>query len=133
MSERWVPIPEHEGYEVSSLGQVRNAITGHVLALLDHDRGYVQVHLGRRARNRYVHRLVCAAFNGPPPPDMVRPQADHRNFDRTDNRPENLRWLPGFLNAWRWKDHEDPAPADWQPPTPEQSAALDRRLEAAGW
>ena len=36
-----------------------------------------------------VNVLVCLAFHGPRPDDH---DAAHWNGDRTDNRPENLRW-----------------------------------------
>jgi hypothetical protein len=37
-------------------------------------------------------RLVCYTFNGPPPADMEKPKAAHKNGDRTDNRAINLKW-----------------------------------------
>lgn len=43
-----------------------------------------------------VHRIVCTAFKGKPETeDMV---VDHINTIRTDNQPENLRWLTRFEN-----------------------------------
>lgn len=133
MAEQWRPVPGHERYEVSDLGRVRNARTGYVLALIPHSEGYVMVHLGRRARCQLVHRLVCAAFHGPPPATMPRPHADHIDFDPTNNRPSNLRWLPHYLNEWRWKGYGDPTDPEAAALSAEQSAALDRELEAAGW
>ena len=44
-----------------------------------------------------VHQVVCTAFNGQPPlPNMV---VDHRDCNRSNNRPENLRWLTRLQNA----------------------------------
>ena len=41
--------------------------------------------------------MVCTAFHGPAPyPDMV---VDHRDTNRCNNRPENLRWLTRLENA----------------------------------
>jgi hypothetical protein len=50
-----------------------------------------------------VARLVCLAFNGPPPPD--KPICMHINENPMNNRPENLEWgtqkenlnAPGFI------------------------------------
>ncbi len=80
-------IPGHEGYEVSDHGRVRNARTLHVLSP---GRGkYLQVTLGNRAKNKYVHHLVLMAFVGPRPDGM---ECLHRNSDNYDNRLENLHW-----------------------------------------
>ena len=54
-----------------------------------------------RGKTYKVHRLVCEAFNGPPPEGAV---CMHINEDYRDNRPENLCWgsqkenlnAPGF-------------------------------------
>lgn len=133
LAEQWRTIAGHERYEVSDLGRVRNVETGRVLALIPHNKGYLKVWLGR-ARLAYVHRLVCEAFHGPPPDDGLPYHADHRNFRPTDNRASNLRWLPRHLNDFRWKGYEEiEDPPEWVALSPEEEAALDRKLEAAGW
>ena len=44
-----------------------------------------------------VHQVVCTAFHGPAPyPEMV---VDHRDANRCNNRPENLRWVTRLENA----------------------------------
>lgn len=50
----------------------------------------VSIRIDKQERKFRVHRLVCAAFHGPPPPD--KPFACHNNGCSSDNRPENLRW-----------------------------------------
>jgi hypothetical protein len=44
-----------------------------------------------------IHRIVCSAFNGPPPTDQH--VVDHIDTNRANNRPENLRWLTRLENA----------------------------------
>ena len=44
-----------------------------------------------------VHQVVCTAFHGPAPEgDMV---VDHKDTNRCNNRPENLRWVTRLENA----------------------------------
>lgn len=129
-AEEWLPVAWPDGYEVSNLGRVRNARTGLVLSLLRHNDGYLNVKLGRK-RREYVHRLVCEAFNGPPPRRYYH--ADHRDFDRTNNTPGNLRWLPPSLNEWRWKGSEWDIADDYDPMSAAEADQIDAELEAAGW
>lgn len=56
-----------------------------------------------RGKNYKVARLVCEAFNGPPPDKKA--VCMHMDEDSRNNRPENLQWetqkqnmnAPGFL------------------------------------
>ena len=41
-------------------------------------------------------KLILRAFVGPPPPD--KPEVDHINRNKQDDRPENLRWVDRFEN-----------------------------------
>lgn len=138
-SEIWRSIPSAPAYEASDAGRIRNAATGHVLSLLAHPRGYLQVHLGGRRRNQLVHRLVCEAFHGIP--ESPTHHADHLDFDKTNNRPGNLRWLAAHLNTGRqvrwgrrgWEVEDPSVPEDHTPLTDAERARLDAALAAAGW
>jgi hypothetical protein len=87
--ERWLRVVDAPSYEVSNLGRVRNVATGHILRPRIHSHGYHRIAIGA-AREEYIHRLVCTAFNGPCPDGF---QCDHINRDRSDNRAQNLRWV----------------------------------------
>lgn len=100
--ERWLPVRGYEGlYEVSDLGRVRSldrivsgprTWRGRILTPTLNNVGYLGVMLSDGIRGvvlRRVHRLVLDAFCRPPRPGE---QANHRDFNKTNNRLENLEW-----------------------------------------
>lgn len=90
--ERWRPAVGYPGYEVSTKGRVRNALTGEVLRGFPNWDRFLEVELAVNLVYRtwvLVHELITATFLGPPGPDQV---AVHKNGKKRDNRPENLAW-----------------------------------------
>jgi hypothetical protein len=69
--EQWRDVVGFEGkYRVSNRGRVQNVRSGRFLRGSPNAGGYVVVRLAaERGRGTlfYLHRLVCRAFNGPPP------------------------------------------------------------------
>lgn len=113
MQEEWRPAPGWEGlYEVSDLGRVRSLprvitvrrkdgdrpkpISGRIMKQRLHS-GYPVVKLrdAPRAEKVLIHRLVCEAWHGPCPEGL---ECAHNDGDRTNNRPENLRWTTHLNN-----------------------------------
>lgn len=138
--EEWRATTRHPRYEVSSLGRVRNTATGRVLKASVTSRGYLKVCLGKQ--QPYVHQLVAEAFHGPRP--SLSEQVDHLNFDRTDNRASNLRWLPLLVNCVRWQDRtsdgrnvwstpDSPPPEEHEPMSELEWQESARELREAGW
>lgn len=74
-------------HEVSDMGRVRNADTGHILALTRTKRGYMTV--GVFKGQRKVHRLVLEAFVGPCPDGA---ETRHLDGNSRNNRLDNLVW-----------------------------------------
>jgi hypothetical protein len=104
-SEAWRPIVGYEGwYEVSDHGRVRRvaggmgARVGKVVALGTTNRGYrrVVLHRRRQTKGRLVHHLVLEAFVGPRPAGH---ECNHKDGDKTNNRPSNLEWVTKSGNA----------------------------------
>jgi hypothetical protein len=85
------PIPGFEGYAVTDDGRVYSHLSGKFLKATPSSNGYLAVYLRQDGKYhaRYVHRLVMHAFAPPSSPDLV---VNHKNFDRTDNRLDNLEW-----------------------------------------
>ena len=90
MKEIWKQIP-NSVYSISNTGKVRNNKTTRILKPIKDKDGYLKVNLyilGNR-RTYTIHRLVAQAFI--PNPDN-KPQVNHINGSKTDNRVINLEW-----------------------------------------
>lgn len=111
MEEIWKPIKGYEGlYEVSNLGRVKSLpksveqyygykITNERLLKQSPDKkGYMMVWLykNKKRETMKVHRLVADAFI---PNPQCKPQIDHINTVKTDNRVCNLRWCTEKENS----------------------------------
>lgn len=88
MAETWRFAYEHPDYMVSSLGKVLSLKRRKLIASFD-NHGYCRVVLNSKAIS--LHRLVLLTFKGEPPPGFRH--ANHKNFDRADNRLVNLEWV----------------------------------------
>lgn len=99
--EQWRDVVGYEGkYRVSDGGRIENVRSGRLLRGSPNSGGYVLVRLtAERGRSRvfYLHRLVCRAFNGPPPsPAHV---VNHLSGQKLDCRAANLAWCTRAENC----------------------------------
>jgi len=101
----WKPVVGYEGfYEVSDEGCLRSVDRevrykssgtmirrGRPMKLNTNRYGYVDVKLGKEGieTSHLMHRLVAMAFLENP---EAKPQVNHKNGNKGDNRLENLEW-----------------------------------------
>jgi hypothetical protein len=103
--EIWKEIPEHKGYEVSNLGQVRSYFNNSGIIVANYkilkqivtEKNYRRVLLRKNKKKRiwFVHRVVMLAFVGKIPNKM---EVNHINGIKSDNRLENLEYVTRSQN-----------------------------------
>ena len=104
---RWIPGFEQK-YMISSLGFVKNIKTNRLLQARITNKGYNRSRLYKNSTNIKdypVHRLVANAFI-PNPQD--KPYVNHKNFNKLDNRAENLEWVTPQENSFYTNEHNGP-------------------------
>lgn len=137
-AEEWREVSGYPAYEVSNHGRVRRCVgargwgAGHILKPAAAHSGHLYVMLSDgngSARKQFVHRLVAAAFLGPPP--FQGAFALHHDDVPTNNRPGNLYWGTHQENLRDAKlNRKRPAPArkrGAQPGEANHSAVLTER------
>ena len=87
--EEWKEIQDYPNCQVSSEGRVEQ--DGKLRPLYKNKDGYMVVNIGKgKSRKQFrVNRLVASAFI--PNPEN-KPQVNHKNSVRCDDRVENLEW-----------------------------------------
>ena len=93
-------------YEVSNFGRIRHFKTKHVVKLEKEERGYCRLSLKIHGVKKHfaIHRLVAIAFI--PNPEN-KPQVDHIDCNKENNRVDNLRWVTNQENSDARKENKN--------------------------
>lgn len=90
--EQWKEVKDYKGYYVSTLGRVYSSKTRRVIKPWIDSKGHyllVALSINGVKKNKSVHRLVAQAFieNA-----NNLPEVNHIDFDKKNNKLENLEW-----------------------------------------
>ena len=90
-------IEGYKNYLIYDDGRVYNKKYNRFLKHIINSKGYYQIKLceNSKQKSHKIHRLIAIHYI--PNPEN-KPEVDHINRDRSDNRIENLRWSTGSEN-----------------------------------
>jgi len=111
--ENWIEIPDYMDYaEVSDQGRVRTLdrivahkrygtmmLKGKILHTSQNRKGYLRTNLNTNGKteSHLIHRLVARAFL--PPQPTPEHQINHKDGDKTNNKPSNIEWVTAQGNS----------------------------------
>lgn len=95
--EIWKVMKEHNNYEVSNFGKIRNIKTKRILKTTKNNKGYERfiIYIDKKPKCFYVHRVV--ANNYLDNPNNYK-EVNHKDENKSNNCINNLEWCDGLYN-----------------------------------
>lgn len=88
MEEIWKDVPDTNGrYEASTLGRIRFKDSGRFVSYSNSTSHYDKCAINRKSIK--VHRIIAKTFL---PPIEGKNEVNHKDFNRKNNRVDNLEW-----------------------------------------
>ena len=86
-----------DDYEITRDGIVINKHTGRILKLQPNGKGYLRFSIRENGKLKFlfVHRLVAKMYV---PNPYNKPQVNHIDGDKKNNRADNLEWVTNYEN-----------------------------------
>lgn len=101
MIEVWKDIPGHVNYQASNLGRIKSLRSGRTLKPFIKKNGYVYISLGASVRKE-LHYFIAVTFLGP---RINKAEVNHKDFNRSNNKLENLEWVSRNQNRQHSLNH----------------------------
>ena len=104
MKEIWKDVPLFEGlYSVSNYGKVKSLIKNKEIGFIGKD-NYIKVSLYNNGTilSTHAHHLVARLFVSNPD---NKPCVNHKDFNRRNNRADNLEWVTPAENTYYSKNN----------------------------
>ena len=102
MAEQFRDIPGFPGLQATSYGRIIGRLGKEIgtptpkYVVISSRPGVKVKGQPRKQLTQSRGRLILLAFVGPPPPD--KPEVDHIDQNKHNDRPENLRWVDKYEN-----------------------------------